>query len=129
MTMKERIMSGKLFTDGCEGMPAERIQAKKRMKAFNETDPENAELRMKMQEEMFGRPTKAWIEPPFYFCYGTHISIGDGTYINFNCNCVAVGNPCRVVREIDENDKKYYYKDRAIDPADLEEEAKLRRQE
>ena len=29
-------------------------------------------------------------------------------------NVVAVGNPCRVMREVNENDRKYYYKDRAI---------------
>ena len=29
-------------------------------------------------------------------------------------NSVAVGNPCRVIREINEKDKQYYYKDRKI---------------
>lgn len=41
-------------------------------------------------------------------------------------NCVAAGNPCRVIREIDDRDKKYYYKDRKIEEADLLEEAELR---
>lgn len=31
---------------------------------------------------------KVWIEPPIYFCYGTNIEIGEGCYINFNCNFV-----------------------------------------
>ena len=30
---------------------------------------------------------------------------------------LAFGNPCRVVREIGEHDREYYYKDRKIDPA------------
>lgn len=160
--------------------------------------------------ELIGKMLKqgngAWIEPPFYFCYGTHIAIGEGSYLNVNCNfiddgmitvgkkvmfgpavtiatvghpiqpdmrgymyadpvtiedncwigagavicpgvtigkntvigagsvvthdippdSVAVGNPCRVIRKIDERDKKYYYKDREITAEDLEEEAKLR---
>ena len=29
---------------------------------------------------------------------------------------VAAGNPCRVIKKITENDKKYYYKDREFDP-------------
>jgi galactoside O-acetyltransferase len=29
---------------------------------------------------------------------------------------VAVGNPCKVLREINEHDKEFYYKDRKIDP-------------
>lgn len=41
-------------------------------------------------------------------------------------NSVAAGNPCKVLREIGEQDQIYYYKDRVIDEADLEEERKLR---
>ena len=37
MTMHERIMAGKLFTDMCEGLPEERNEAKRRMFAFNAT--------------------------------------------------------------------------------------------
>ncbi|MBU3875876.1 galactoside O-acetyltransferase [Faecalicatena sp. AGMB00832] len=91
MTMRERIIQGKLFTDECEGLPEERLAAKKRMKAFNSLEPDEMEKRISLQNEIFGRETKAWIEPPFYFCYGTHITIGDGTYINMNCNFVDDG--------------------------------------
>ena len=41
-------------------------------------------------------------------------------------NSVAAGNPCKVIREINDNDKKYYYKDRPITEEDLAEEMKLR---
>ena len=30
-------------------------------------------------------------------------------------NIVAVGNPCRVFREINEHDKEFYFKDRRIE--------------
>lgn len=42
-------------------------------------------------------------------------------------NSVAAGNPCSVIRQIDERDRQYYFKDRIIDKADLAEEAKLRK--
>lgn len=50
------------------------------------------------------------------------ITIGDNTVIgagsvvtkDIPANVVAVGNPCRVMREINEHDKEYYYKDRKI---------------
>ena len=206
MTMRERIKAGKLFTDMCEGMPQERTEAKKRMKRFNDLWPDDTEGRAALMDEIFGKPCKAWIEPPFYFCYGTHISVATGTYINLNCNfiddgqitigdgclfgpavtiatvghpinprlreymycdpvtignncwigansvicpgvtigdncvigagsvvtkdipanSVAAGNPCRVIRQIDERDDQYYYRDRLIDPEDLEEERQLR---
>lgn len=199
-------MQGKLFTDECEGLPEERLAAKKRMKAFNDLDPDELEKRGSILNEIFGREIKAWIEPPLYFCYGTHTEVGDGTYINMNCtliddgqisigenvlfgpnvtiatvghpvnptmreymytapvrigkncwlganvvicpgvtigdnsvigagsvvtrdipeNSVAAGNPCRVLREIGERDMEYYYRDRKIDPKDLEEESRLR---
>lgn len=209
MTMHERIMAGKLFTDMCEGMPEERLQAKKRMKRFNDSEPDDVDGRFALLEEIFGKPFEGWIEPPFYFCYGRHISIGKGVYINVNCNfiddgmitigdavmfgpgvsiatvghpinpamreymycdpvtignncwigansvicpgvtigentvigagsvvnkdipanCIAAGNPCKVIRQIDERDLKYYYRDRLILPEDLEEERMLRGEE
>ena len=195
MTMRERILQGKLFTDECEGLPEERTAAKKRMKAFNESGPEETEKRKALLDDIFGAETEAWIEPPFYFCYGRHIRLGTGTYINMNCNFIddgqirigkgvlfgaavtiatvghpvnprmrgymytapvtigdncwiganvvicpgvtigdnavigagsvvtkdipdnvcAAGNPCRVIREITEEDRPYYYKNRRFD--------------
>ncbi|WP_462410281.1 sugar O-acetyltransferase [Neobacillus sp. Marseille-QA0830] len=206
MTMRERIAAGKLFTDYGEGLPEDRMQAKRRMMAFNATGPDALEERTRLMNEIFAKETKAWIEPPFYFCYGTNIEIGEGTYLNFNCNfvddtkimigkdvlfgpavtiatvghpinpnyrgymyadpvkiedncwigagsiicpgvtigknsvigagsvvtkdipanSVAVGNPCKVLRTINEHDMKYYYKDREITQEDLDEEARLR---
>ena len=208
MNMHERILAGKLFTDMCEGLPQERDDAKRRMIAFNKTTPDSIEERLKIQKEMLNEASgDAWFEPPFYFCYGRHITLGEGTYVNFNCNFVddglitvgknvlfgpavtiatvghpirpdmreymytdpvtiddnvwigenvticpgvhigensvigagsvvvkdipsnviAVGNPCRVLREISEKDMKYYYRDHIIDPEDLKEEAELRK--
>jgi galactoside O-acetyltransferase len=48
---------------------------------------------------------------------GDNSVIGAGSVVNKDipANVVAVGNPCRVLREIGERDKKYYYKDREID--------------
>ena len=40
-------------------------------------------------------------------------------------NVVAVGNPCRVFREISEHDKEFYFRDRKVDltKSDYQEEA------
>lgn len=208
MNMHERMMSGKLFTDMCEGLPAERDDAKRRMIAFNATSPDTIEERLRIMRDMLNPESgNAWIEPPFYFCYGRHIVLGEGTYVNFNCNfvddgmiyvgknclfgpavtiatvghpirpdmreymytdpvrigdnvwigenvticpgvtigsnsvigagsvvvkdipsdSVAVGNPARVLRKINEHDMEYYYRDRKIDAKDLKEEAELRK--
>ncbi len=206
MSMRARISEGKLFTDHCEGLPEDRNNAKRRMKAFNLTGPDELEERSRLMTEIFGKQTSSWIEPPIYFCYGTNIELGEDCYINFNCNfvddgkiiignkvmfgpavtiatvghpinpdyreymfadsvvikdncwigagttilpgvtigentvigagsvvtedippnCIAVGNPCRVLREINERDMSHYYKGREISLDDLNEEARLR---
>ena len=48
---------------------------------------------------------------------GDNSVIGAGSVVtkDIPANVVAVGNPCRVIREIGEHDKIYYYKDRRID--------------
>lgn len=152
----------------------------------------------KIVKELLGKSEGAFINPPFYCDYGSHIEVGKNFFANYNCtiidvakvkigdNCqmapnvaiytaghplhpvsrnsmyeygisvtigdnvwlggntvilpgvhigdnvvigagsvvtkdipdwsVAVGNPCRVVKTITEEDKKYYYKDREFDP-------------
>ena len=60
---------------------------------------------------------------------GTHVSIMPGVSIGDNtvvgagsvvtndlpANVVAFGVPCRVVREIGDKDREFYYKDRKLD--------------
>ena len=208
MTMRERIASGKLFTDMCEGLPQDRTRGKLNMIALNKTGPRQIVKRFALCKKTFGAFGMSWIEPPIYFCYGKNIFIGKSCYINFNCNfiddgkitigdmvmfgagvtiatvghpldpelrkkgymyadpvsigsnswigagvticpgvtigenciigagsvvvhdipanTIAVGNPCRVLREVNEHDKQFYYKDRPITEEDLAEEAALR---
>lgn len=91
MTMRERINQGKLFTDMCEGLPEERKAAKQRMHLYNDIFLDDPERRVQMLAGMLGKAEEIWIEPPFYFCYGTHIFVGKGTYVNFNCNFIDDG--------------------------------------
>lgn len=48
---------------------------------------------------------------------GENSVIGAGSIVtkNIPSNVIAVGSPCRILREIDDNDRKYYYKDYEID--------------
>lgn len=53
------------------------------------------------------------------------VTIGDNTVIgagsvvtkDIPSGVVAAGNPCRVLREVGERDREFYFKDRRIDPA------------
>lgn len=101
-TMKERIGKGKLFFDDCEGLPRERRKAKKLMRSYNRTGGSllGVQRRYFLMKKIFGNKTFAWIEPPFFFCYGRHISLGNNVYINVNCSFIDDGEI-----EIGENTK------------------------
>ena len=59
------------------------------------------------------------------------VTIGDNTVVgagsivtrDLPSDVVAVGNPCRVLRPINERDREFYFKDRRIDQAILEEKS------
>jgi len=51
---------------------------------------------------------------------GNNVVIGAGSVVTKDIpdDVIAVGNPCKVIRKITEEDKKYYYKDRIFDVED-----------
>ncbi len=53
---------------------------------------------------------------------GENAVIGAGSVVTKDIppNVVAVGNPCRVLREINERDREYYFKDRKIDYKEIQ---------
>ena len=53
---------------------------------------------------------------------GDNVVIGAGSIVtkDIPSNVIAVGNPCRVMREVGEHDRVYYFKDRKIDWAAME---------
>lgn len=89
-----------------------------------------------MREYMYTAPVvvkeNCWIGANVTICPG--VTIGENTVIgagsvvtkDIPANCIAAGNPCRVLRPIGEEDKKYYFRGREITKEDLEEERKLR---
>lgn len=54
---------------------------------------------------------------------GDNVVIGGGSVVtkDLPANMIAAGNPCRVLREITEEDRKYYYKDKEFDVEDYRE--------
>ena len=51
---------------------------------------------------------------------GNNVVIGSGSVVTKDIpdNSIAVGNPCRVIRSITEEDRKYYFKNREFDVED-----------
>ena len=52
---------------------------------------------------------------------GDDVVVGAGSVVtkDLPSGVVAVGNPCRVLREVNEHDREYYFKDRKIDYENL----------
>lgn len=86
---------------------------------YNLVKPSDLERRREILRKLLGKTGKEFlIEQPFYCDYGYNIEIGENFYSNVNCvildgakvkfgdnvfvapNSLAVGNPCRVIREI-----------------------------
>ncbi len=54
---------------------------------------------------------------------GDNVVVGAGSVVtkDLPSNVVAVGNPCRVLREVNEHDREYYFKGRKIEPEIFEQ--------
>lgn len=176
---------------------------------LNTADRSDFETLAGIVKELLGKSENAFINPPFYCDYGTHIEVGRNFFANYNCtildvgkviigdycqlapnvaiytaghplhpdsrnsgyeygidvtigdNCwiggnsvicpgvhignnvvigagsvvtkdipdwsLAAGNPCRVLRKITEEDRKYYFKDRVFDDEVWEKEIIFRK--
>ena len=48
---------------------------------------------------------------------GNNVVIGSGSVVTKDIpdNVIAVGNPCRVLRQVTDEDKQYYFKNRRFD--------------
>ncbi|MFC3414826.1 maltose acetyltransferase domain-containing protein [Algoriphagus hitonicola] len=86
MSEKEKMLSGLLYQAGDPELTADRIKARKLLKAYNLSDPEEIEERKGLLKKLIGKSGgNFWIEPPFQCDYGYNISVGDDVFINFNC--------------------------------------------
>ena len=54
---------------------------------------------------------------------GNNVVIGSGSVVTKDIpdNVIAVGNPCKIIREITEEDRKYYYKNYEFDVEDYKD--------
>ena len=181
-----------------ESVMEEQKVCRRVLQRLNTVDRSDFDEIGRIVKELLGKSDGAFVNPPFYCDYGSHIEVGKNFFANYNCtiidvakvkigdNCqmapnvaiytaghplhpvsrnsmyeygisvtigdnvwiggntvimpgvhigsntvigagsvvtkdipdwvVAVGNPCRVIKQITEDDKKYYYKNREFDP-------------
>lgn len=182
-------------------------RARRLTQELNTADRSDYENLARIIKELLGKSEGAFINPPFYCDYGTHIEVGKNFFANYNCtildvakvvigdNCqmapnvaiytaghpvhpairntayeygievtigdnvwiggntvicpgvhigsntvigagsvvtkdvpdwvIAAGNPCRVIRKITEEDRKFYFRDRTFDSEGWENVQKI----
>lgn len=97
MTEKEKMLQGKIYDTSDKELAAMRLKAHKLSKAYNDTFEDEEEKRVNILNELLpNRGKNTYIQGPIQFDYGEFTSFGEG--------CLAVGNPCKMVRKLTEAD-------------------------
>ena len=144
MTENEKMLAGQLYDPSDSELSRLRVKARRLARRYNLTDEDECEKQREILKELLpNSPEIPGLQAPVYFDYGCNTYFGKrcGTNFNFTCldvcpvhigdnvvigagsvvtkdipgNVLAAGNPCRVIREITEEDRKYYFKKRRID--------------
>lgn len=197
MNHKERRDAQMAYISDQEIMEEQKV-CRRLLQELNTADRSDFEKIGELVKKLFGKSEGAFLNPPFYCDYGSHIEVGKNFFANYNCTIIdvakvkigdycqmapnvaiytaghpvhpaarntayeygievtigdnvwiggntvilpgvhigsntvigagsvvtkdipdwviAAGNPCKVIRKITEEDRKYYYKDREFDP-------------
>ena len=80
------MLRGELYDPRDPELVAERLVARQRLRAYNDSPPDDPVLRERLLRAVIPRAgTDVWIEPPFHCDYGGNITLGDRFYCNFGC--------------------------------------------
>lgn len=83
---RRRLNSGELYKDwgpGLEALEEERVRGKELVEQLNATSIREPEHRAELARELFADfGEDAWLETPIYCAYGSHTSIGAGSWFN-----------------------------------------------
>ncbi|MEF1185904.1 maltose acetyltransferase domain-containing protein [Vibrio sinaloensis] len=97
---KEKMLAGEPYEAWDEELFNERIECRKVLQTLNNSIPNTPEWRSAV-DRLIPDSEGAYLEPPFRCDY-----IGAGSVVtkDIPSNVVAAGNPCRIIRSIDQGD-------------------------
>lgn len=83
----------------------EQKECRKKLQEFNFMDRSDFDGLKKAAKELLGKSDKAFINPPFYCDYGTHIEVGENFFANYNCTIldvakVKIGDNCQMAPNV-----------------------------
>ncbi|WP_256777545.1 MULTISPECIES: sugar O-acetyltransferase [unclassified Stenotrophomonas] len=86
LSEKEKMLSGQPYRPGDPELQAEMAAAKHWMVRYNAALAESPAVRRTLLRERLGAVGEgAVIRPPFHCDYGSHIQLGEGVFLNYNC--------------------------------------------
>lgn len=89
MDMKER-RDGQLAYFADEAIMEEQAKCRRILQKLNFMDRSDFEGIAKVVKELLGKTEEAFINPPFYCDYGSHIEAGKHLFVNYNCTIIDV---------------------------------------
>jgi maltose O-acetyltransferase len=100
--MKARMLSGELYRPVGEEIARDQARAEDLLERYNATRHTELELRSSLLRELLGDVgDDVIVRPPFYCDYGSHITIGGATFVNFGCvmldvALIRIGANCQI---------------------------------
>ena len=100
MTEEEKIFAGQLFCPGDPALKAIKLRAHKLSQRYSQLAEDQAADRAEILSQLVGKMGKGcFFQGPIFFHYGTHTSIGDALFCNYNFTVqddakVTIGNHC-----------------------------------
>ena len=104
--MKDRMLRGELYNGADAEMTADFARAQDLLYRFNGSAPaEQAERDAILAELLGSLGDGVHIRPPFHLEYGTRVSVGAGTFVNFGCVmldvvAITIGAACQVATRV-----------------------------
>jgi maltose O-acetyltransferase len=94
--MKRRMLRGELYRASDPQIAADQARAQDLVERYNATRHAERELRDRLLRELLGEAGEGVVvRPPFWCDYGTYITIGAGTFVNYACTMLDVA-PIRI---------------------------------
>ena len=83
---KEKMLAGGLYNALDPQLSAERLYARKLIKAINAADESDVEEMTRLLYLLLPNAGQGlWLQPPFYCDYGYNMYLGEKVFFNFNC--------------------------------------------
>lgn len=105
-TMKQRMQGGELYLASDPGLAADHARAQELLVRYNATPIADQAARDRLLLELLGRIGEGVVIQPGFRCeYGYPISIGEKTFINFDCimldvRSVTIGACCQIATRV-----------------------------